>query len=173
MTTRRPFIVLPISVVLMLAAAGLLSVTAPPSDAHNVSGTRVALLKQRPHGQLRLPVRPRKVHNVQRFTGRWPHGHNGVDLSAPRGTLIRSVAWGRVVEVRKWRRSYGKHVIIQHPGGRTVSAHMRGIRVREGQRVHRGQVIGSVGSTGNSTGAHLHLVLKMRGNAVNPGPFLW
>lgn len=128
-----------------------------------------ALLKQRAHGQLKTPIKAGKFRISQGYHGR----HDGIDFAANSGTAIRSVAQGRVVKVRKWRTSYGKHVVIKHAGGRTLSAHMRSIRVRKGQKVRRGQVIGRVGSTGNSSGPHLHFVLSKRGRSVNPTPWIW
>lgn len=146
---------------LALVGGGLV-VSTPQADA-------VALLKQRAHGQVKPPIKPGKF----RISQAYHRGHGGVDFAARRGTPIRSVDSGRVVRVRKWRTSYGKHVVIKHRGGKTLSAHMSGIRVRQGQRVRRGQVIGRVGSTGNSTGPHLHFVLRKRGRAVNPAPYIW
>lgn len=128
-----------------------------------------ARLKLRPQGQLVVPVKPGAFRVSQPFHG----GHAGIDLAAPTGTPVRSVAHGRVLKVRKWRHSYGKHVVIKHPGGRSLSAHLSGIRVRKGQRVRPGQMIGRVGSTGNSTGPHLHFVLKKRGRTVNPAGYIW
>jgi murein DD-endopeptidase MepM/ murein hydrolase activator NlpD len=148
-------------VTVALVGAGQLT-TAPPADA-------AALLKQRAHGQLNAPVKPGTFRVSQRFHG----GHDGIDLAAPTGTPVRAVARGRVVKVRKWRHSYGKHVVLKHRGGRSLSAHLSGIQVRKGQRIDRGQVIGRVGSTGNSTGPHLHFVLKSRGRTVDPARFFW
>ena len=115
------------------------------------------------------PVKPGKFRITQRFHA----GHNGIDLAAPAGTPIRANANGRVIKVRKWAYSYGKHVVIQHRGRQTLSAHMSRIHVREGQRVRGGQMIGRVGSTGNSTGPHLHFVVEKGGRAVNPAPYIW
>ncbi len=146
---------------LALVSGGTIAAT---SDAE-----AAARLKQRPHGQLAVPVKPGTFRVSQRFH----HGHRALDFAARKGTPVRSVAYGRVVKVRKWRTSYGKHVVVRHPGGRTLSAHMSGIRVRKGQRVRPGQVLGRVGSTGNSTGPHLHFVLKKRGRTVNPAGYIW
>lgn len=146
---------------LTLVGGGTIATT---SDAE-----ALARLKQRPTGQLAVPVKPGTFRVSQGFHG----GHGGIDLAAPKGTPVRAVAHGRVVKVRKWRHSYGKHVVVRHPGGRTLSAHLNGIRVRKGQRVSPGQVLGRVGSTGNSTGHHLHFVLKKRGRTVNPAGYIW
>jgi murein DD-endopeptidase MepM/ murein hydrolase activator NlpD len=94
--------------------------------------------------------------------------HNGVDFAAPAGTSIRSAADGVVVSAA-YGGGYGNRIIIFHGDGvMTVYAHCRSMAVREGQRVRRGQVIGTVGSTGMSTGPHLHFEVRVNGRAVNP-----
>jgi murein DD-endopeptidase MepM/ murein hydrolase activator NlpD len=96
--------------------------------------------------------------------------HSGVDWSAPRGTPIMAAGDG-VIREAKWRSGYGKWISIRHANGyETGYAHQtrfaRGIRV--GQRVRQGQVIGYVGSTGLSTGPHLHYEVLVNNRAVNP-----
>jgi murein DD-endopeptidase MepM/ murein hydrolase activator NlpD len=88
--------------------------------------------------------------------------HAGMDLGAPTGTPILAVAPGRVV-VANWHGGYGKTVIIEHSNGQlqTLYAHMSEIFVQEGQVIPQGMVIGHVGSTGNSTGPHLHFETKV------------
>lgn len=88
--------------------------------------------------------------------------HAGMDLGAPTGTPIVAVASGRVVLAR-WHGGYGKTVIIEHSNGQlqTLYAHMSEIFVQEGQDLAQGTVIGHVGSTGNSTGPHLHFETKV------------
>lgn len=143
----------------VLALAGLF--VAPQADAAPMPQQKAQLKSQAPlgTGQFRIS---------QNFHGQ----HNGIDLAAQIGTPIRAIADGRVIQVRELTYSYGKHVVIQHHGIRTISAHMSSINVREGQRVRGGQVIGRVGSTGNSSGPHLHLVVEKGGRAVNPAPYL-
>ena len=128
-----------------------------------------APLARRPHGQLTVPVKPGAFRVSQPFH-RW---HGGIDLAAPTGTPVLAVAPGRVTKVRTWLHSYGHHVVIRHAGGRSLAAHLSSIRVRKGQRVRPGQVIGRVGSTGNSTGPHLHFVLTKRGRTVDPAGYIW
>lgn len=91
--------------------------------------------------------------------GRGPagHGYNARDLPAPTGTPIFAAAAGIVAGAARLTRSYGIHARLQHAGFRTLYAHMSQMYVRAGQQVARGQMIGRVGSTGNSTGPHLHL----------------
>ena len=94
--------------------------------------------------------------------------HLGVDFGARRGTPLLAVSSGRVVYAG-WMGGYGKVVKIQHSGGYlSLYAHQSRIRVKRGQRVKLGQVIGYVGSTGRSTGPHLHFGLYKNNRAINP-----
>lgn len=104
---------------------------------------------------------------------RWSF-HKGIDIGAPRGTPIRAVASGRIRSAG-WRGRCGKGVFIVHrrrPLLVTGYCHMSRVRVRRGQFVRRGQVIGWVGSTGHSTKAHLHFVVQIQGKSVNPEFFI-
>ena len=94
--------------------------------------------------------------------------HAGVDLAAVRGTPIVAAADGRVVSAG-WHGGYGQQVAIAHDGGvETTYGHMSRIAAYAGELVHRGQVIGYVGSTGLSTGPHLHFEVMKNGRPVNP-----
>jgi len=96
------------------------------------------------------------------------HGYNGVDLAAPVGTPILASATGDVIISRSggWNGGYGTYIVIKHPNGtQTLYAHNSKNIVSEGAHVVAGQIIGYVGSTGKSTGAHLHF--EVRG-AKNP-----
>ncbi|MBX7490897.1 peptidoglycan DD-metalloendopeptidase family protein [Helicobacter turcicus] len=96
--------------------------------------------------------------------------HLGTDYAAPRHTPIRAAGNGRVLFAGT-KGGYGKTVIIQHDNGyRTLYAHMHKIerKIRTGTQVKQGRKIGTVGSTGLSTGPHLHFGLYKNGNAVNP-----
>jgi murein DD-endopeptidase MepM/ murein hydrolase activator NlpD len=94
--------------------------------------------------------------------------HRGVDFRAAHGTPILAAADGRVV-LAGWNGGYGRTVRINHAGGlSTLYAHMARINVQHGQQVRRGQVIGQVGSTGLSTGPHLHYELYRNGQHVDP-----
>jgi murein DD-endopeptidase MepM/ murein hydrolase activator NlpD len=94
--------------------------------------------------------------------------HQGVDLRASYGTPIVAVSDGRV-ESAGWHGGHGNAVALNHGGGlETLYGHMSRIAVRSGQSVHRGEVIGYVGSTGLSTGPHLHFEVHRNGVAVNP-----
>ncbi|RVT53356.1 M23 family metallopeptidase [Rubrivivax albus] len=98
--------------------------------------------------------------------------HKGIDYAAPRGTPIRTVGAG-VVEFAGWQNGYGKAVEIRHGNGKsTFYAHMNRIDVRKGQRVDQGDNIGQVGSTGWSTGPHLHFEFRVNGNHQDPRKLL-
>jgi murein DD-endopeptidase MepM/ murein hydrolase activator NlpD len=99
--------------------------------------------------------------------------HAGIDLGAPTGAPIVAAATGRIV-VANWHGGYGKAVVIEHQGQlQTLYGHLSEILVQEGQEVRQGEVIGLVGSTGNSTGPHLHFETHAPTNdgwiAVDPG----
>ncbi|MCL2063432.1 MAG: M23 family metallopeptidase [Candidatus Cloacimonetes bacterium] len=101
------------------------------------------------------------------ITRRWQM-HNGVDYRASQGTPVYAVQAGRVIMAR-WNGGYGNTVEIQHDNNHvTQYAHMHRINVRQGQRVNSGTVVGLVGSTGVSTGPHLHFGLRVAGRWVNP-----
>lgn len=94
--------------------------------------------------------------------------HKGVDLPAATGTPIRATADGLVGKAERFG-GYGLYVQLEHGGNlETRYGHMSRIAVAEGQRVHKGDVIGYVGSTGHSTGPHLHYEVRVAGQAVNP-----
>jgi len=101
------------------------------------------------------------------FTGRWSN-HQGVDYRARSGTPVYAVANGTVTAAR-YNGGYGNEVRIRHSSGMiTLYAHLLSYSVRPGQTVKRGQIIGRVGSTGRSTGAHLHFGLMSGGRYINP-----
>ncbi|MFN3938607.1 MAG: DUF5930 domain-containing protein [Gemmobacter sp.] len=98
--------------------------------------------------------------------------HSGTDFAGARGTAIHATAGG-LVKKAGWHSGYGNTVIIQHAFGiETLYAHLSQIRVREGQSVSRGDRIGDMGSTGRSTGVHLHYEVRVGGNAVNPMTYI-
>lgn len=98
--------------------------------------------------------------------------HKGIDLCAPRGTSIFAVASGTVT-YSGWRSGYGYMVMIDHGDGKvTKYAHNSALLVQKGERVSAGQVIARVGSTGNSTGNHLHFEVVVNGVNKNPAPYL-
>lgn len=97
------------------------------------------------------------------------HGYNGVDLAAPVGTPILASAAGEVMIAKSggWNGGYGSYVVIQHPNGsQTLYAHASSLAVSAGDSVQQGQVIAYVGSTGKSTGSHVHF--EIRNGIRNP-----
>ncbi|MBP1676075.1 MAG: Peptidase [Bacteroidetes bacterium] len=101
------------------------------------------------------------VYRTRRF-------HAGMDFTAPIGTDIFATGNGTVVSAG-WKQGYGNCVEINHGYGYlTLYGHMSSIKVRVGQKVKRGDVIGLVGSTGKSTGPHLHYEVHLRGQIMNP-----
>jgi murein DD-endopeptidase MepM/ murein hydrolase activator NlpD len=98
--------------------------------------------------------------------------HSGVDFRGPTGTAVLAVAEGRVIS-SGWNGGYGKMVELQHPDGLTTRyAHLNDIAVSEGQSVEIGDKIGEIGSTGRSTGPHLHYEIRKRDEALDPAVFL-
>lgn len=98
--------------------------------------------------------------------------HTGIDLAASSGTPIYACAAG-TVEYVGWYGGGGQTVIVNHGSGvRTMYEHMSGYAVSQGQQVSAGQVVGYVGSTGNSTGPHLHLNVEINGTCVNPRAYI-
>ncbi|ESA36323.1 peptidase m23 [Leptolyngbya sp. Heron Island J] len=98
--------------------------------------------------------------------------HAGVDFGAPYGTRITAADSGKVI-FAGWYGGYGNSVIIDHGDGlTTLYAHASRLNVREGQTVTKGQSIAAIGSTGLSTGPHLHFEVRRNGNPVNPMGFL-
>ena len=98
--------------------------------------------------------------------------HSGMDFSAKTGTPIYATGDGKISKVRRSRRGYGNHVIIDHGFGyKTLYAHMKKYAVKRGQKVKRGEVIGYVGSTGTSVAPHLHYEVHKDGRKINPVNF--
>jgi murein DD-endopeptidase MepM/ murein hydrolase activator NlpD len=98
--------------------------------------------------------------------------HTGVDISAPTGTLVQAAADGRVKFAGLYR-GYGLLVIVSHGNGyETYYAHLSKISVTEGQELRRGEHVGDVGSSGHSTGPHLHYEVRIGNSPVNPYRFL-
>ena len=99
--------------------------------------------------------------------------HTGLDIGAASGTAIKAAAGG-TIKYASWMGTYGNLVIISHGNGvQTYYAHCSKLYVSVGQKVTQGQTIAAVGSTGNSTGPHLHLEIRVNGTAQNPQNYLY
>lgn len=98
--------------------------------------------------------------------------HTGIDVAAKMGTKIKATDGGTVIHSGWWG-GYGKATIIDHGNGySSVYAHQKRIYVKKGARVKQGQIIGLVGSTGYSTGPHIHFEIRVKGKTVNPLKYL-
>jgi len=101
------------------------------------------------------------------------YAHRGLDIAAPTGTPIKAAAAGTVTS-SGYNSSYGYMIIISHGNGvETVYGHCSKLLVSKGQKVTQGQLIGKVGSTGNSTGPHLHLEVRVNGALQNPQNYVY
>jgi len=98
--------------------------------------------------------------------------HKGIDMAGPIGTPIYATADG-IVGRSQWLGGYGKYIEINHGNGiQTRYGHMSRLNVKANARVKSGDLIGFMGSTGRSTGSHLHYEVRIAGEAVNPIPFM-
>lgn len=98
--------------------------------------------------------------------------HKGIDLAQPTGTPVYATADGIVTKAERFS-SYGNYIQIEHGGEmQTRYAHLSGYAISAGESVRKGQLIGFVGSTGRSTGPHLHYEVRIAGEAVDPTPFM-
>lgn len=107
------------------------------------------------------------------FGMRGRHMHKGIDIPYKRGTPVRAAANGRVAYSGAGMRGYGKVIVLKHDSDlSTVYAHNSALLVSMGEKVKQGQVIARVGSTGRSTGPHLHFEVRRRGVAKDPRNYL-
>ena len=98
--------------------------------------------------------------------------HDGVDPAAPKDSPVRAIKAGTIVYADPYG-GYGKLVVVQHTDGMTTHyGHLNSIKAQPGKYVKAGEIIGAVGSTGHSTGPHLHLEFRKNGKALNPQIFL-
>ena len=119
-------------------------------------------------GQFSWPVNGQLTSG---FGFRWGRMHEGIDIAAPTGRPIGAAAAGTVI-VAGWGGGYGNLVVVSHGTISTAYAHMSSIAVSNGQQVSRGTVLGAVGSTGHSTGPHLHFEVRVNGSPQNPINYL-
>ena len=104
------------------------------------------------------------------------NGHNGMDIAGPSGTPIVAAEAGEVLIANNydsWGDSWGYYVLLYHNGTYTTRyAHLSSLAVSDGQQVAKGQVVGYEGTTGNSTGPHLHFEVYRNGTRTDPYPYI-
>ena len=120
-------------------------------------------------------IRPTVGTVTSRFGQRWGRDHKGVDIGAPKGTAIKAAAAGTVTVAQYgYGGGYGNYVIISHGNGvQTLYGHCTSLNVKVGEKVSQGQLIATVGNTGNSQGNHLHLEVRVNGVAQNPQNYVY
>lgn len=152
--------------------------SAPPADPAPAPKPDPAPAPKPPasSGDYALPVQGRVGQSLIISGGcisRSCGGHSGLDISAPQGTPVVAAAAGKVVSINGAGPSYGIHVVLEHAGGLyTLYAHLSAESVSIGQQVAAGERIGYVGSTGNSSGPHLHFEVRTDPTAFSVGVFL-
>ena len=105
--------------------------------------------------------------------GPYKHFHTGIDISAQLGTPVTAAADGLVVAVGHSNFGYGNYVVIAHGGGiATLYGHLLQTNANVGDKVGRGQVIGLEGSTGFSTGPHVHFEVRLNDQVIDPMPYM-
>jgi len=142
--------------------------------------TRAALVARASRSQSRVAA-PRPAPGWSRpavgpisslYGPRWGSMHRGVDIAAPYGSTVRA-AFSGTVKKAGWYGGYGKIVIIDHGDGlETYYGHNSEFLVEEGQKVRAGMPIAKVGSTGHSTGPHVHFEVLLNGERLDPMPYL-
>lgn len=124
-------------------------------------------------------IQPVSNKNLKRISSYYGHRtdpfykvrkfHEGIDFSAPTGTPIYSPGDGVVKTIKNSHRGYGNRLVLDHGYNyQTVYAHLHEFKVKRGDTVKRGQLIGTIGNTGKSTAPHLHYEVRRNGKAVNP-----
>ena len=134
--------------------------------------TKYRFIWPEPQGQISQGFGP-STYPFEPPYGGYPHFHTGMDMVEPFGSPIYAVDDGLVALVGSSNQGYGNYVVIAHSGGLdTLYGHLSAALVSVGQRVTQGQAIGMEGSTGNSTGPHLHFELRINQRPVDPTPYL-
>lgn len=109
---------------------------------------------------------------TSRFGARWGRTHTGVDIGASTGTTVKAANGGTVI-FSGWKGTLGKLIVISHGNGiQTYYGHCSSLLVSAGETVSAGQAIAKVGSTGRSTGPHLHFEIRVNGSAINPQSYI-
>jgi murein DD-endopeptidase MepM/ murein hydrolase activator NlpD len=134
--------------------------------------TKYRFIWPEPHAQISQGFGPSKLVLEPPYGG-YPHFHTGIDLVEPFGSPVFAADDGVVALVGVSSQGYGRYVVIAHSGGLdTLYGHLSASLVKVGQVVVQGQTIGLEGSTGNSTGPHLHFELRIKQQPIDPTPYL-
>jgi murein DD-endopeptidase MepM/ murein hydrolase activator NlpD len=142
-------------------------------EVYNMAINKSRLLASMP------AIQPVSNHDLRRLSSYFgyrtdpfykvPKFHEGVDFSAPPGTDVYTTGDGIVLEADRSKTGYGNQIVIDHGFGyKTMYAHLQSFKVRPGDRVKRGQIIGALGSTGKSTSPHLHYEVWKNNVPINP-----
>ncbi|MDQ6721723.1 MAG: peptidoglycan DD-metalloendopeptidase family protein [Candidatus Dormibacteraeota bacterium] len=143
--------------------------TIPASPGHS---TKYRFIWPEPKAQISQPFGPSHLVLEPPYGG-YAHFHTGIDLVEPFGSPVFAADDGIVALVGVSSSGYGNYVVIAHSGGLdTLYGHLSTALVKVGQTVSQGQTIGLEGSTGNSTGAHLHFELRIKQQPIDPAPYL-
>ncbi|MEP6751914.1 MAG: peptidoglycan DD-metalloendopeptidase family protein [Candidatus Dormiibacterota bacterium] len=141
----------------------------PASAGHS---TKYRFIWPEPKAQISQPFGPSKLALEPPYAG-FPHFHTGIDLVEPFASPVLAADDGIVALVGSSTTGYGRYVVIAHSGGLdTLYGHLSTALVKVGQLVVQGQTIGLEGSTGNSTGPHLHFELRIKQQPIDPSPYL-
>ncbi len=141
----------------------------PTSAGHS---TKYRFIWPEPQALISQPFGPSRLVLEPPYGG-YPHFHTGIDLVEPFGSPVYAADDGVVALVGSSSSGYGRYVVIAHSGGLdTLYGHLSTTLVKVGQRVSQGQTVGLEGSTGNSTGPHLHFELRIKQQPIDPSPYL-
>jgi murein DD-endopeptidase MepM/ murein hydrolase activator NlpD len=143
--------------------------TIPTSAGHS---TKYRFIWPEPHAVISQGFGPSKLVLEPPYDG-YPHFHTGIDLVEPFGSPVYAADDGVIALVGVSSQGYGRYIVIAHSGGLdTLYGHLSASLVKVGQLVTQGQTIGLEGSTGNSTGPHLHFELRIKQQPIDPTPYL-
>lgn len=140
--------------------------------------SKAPAVKMAPGARLASPVRKMVTssgfgHRINPVTGAAGEFHNGLDFAQPCGTPVTAAKAGTVIEASSSAYGYGNRIVLDHGAGvKTTYNHLQSKDVRKGQQVAQGQKIALLGTTGNSTGCHLHFEVVAKGKAVDPKDWL-
>ncbi len=139
------------------------------------SGGKVSTSRELSYKKVNLGIsliRPVSGILTSRYGYRWGSTHTGIDIGVPSGTSIKAASGGTVT-FSGWKGSLGQLVVISHGNGiQTYYGHCSKLLVSAGQQISQGQVIAKAGSTGRSTGPHVHFEIRINGSSINPQSYI-